>query len=431
MQSLAHIKGKTYFYKKFCSKAGEKRRNNMKIENLHIKNIGPFKEAFIEFATECNETTGEQPVTIITGMNGAGKSIVIDAIRAALSGEKLERDIVADVNNFSIEMNVILNEDRKHWFTSTLKDGHIKGVDYTNIGKPLTSGYDVPGVVGNWVIDYWSSKSPSDPFKITNMTNIRHEKALVGVMLGKKSNLDLINFICHIDYLRTSEMPAEKELGNMMYEKMKDAINQCLDNGRFKYVRRTDLTPIVEQNETELSFEKLSSGNLFLIEHLLLLMCKMYSISILKHLSPNQIFNIPGLLLIDEIETHLHPKWQKKILGIIRGLFPNLQIILTTHSPFVVASMDGARIYTCVPHTGYSELKDETERYGHMPVEEILLSDIFGVQPFNEDITNLIMVRKQLIENGEKEEARKVAEKLYEINPEYFSYLNTQNGFGR
>lgn len=395
----------------------------MKIEKLHIKNIGPFKEAVIEFATEYNEVTGEQPVTIITGMNGAGKSIVIDAIRAALSGHQLERDIVADINYFSIEMNVILNGNTQWLSTSTLQNGYIQGVDY-NIRRPLVIGYDVPGPVNNWVIDYWSSKSPSDSFKITNMTTIQHEKALMGVMLGNKSNLDLINFICHIDYLRTSEMPAEKELGNIMYEKMKVVINQCLDNGQFKYVRRTDMTPIIEQNGIELSFEKLSSGNLFLIEHLLLLMCKMYSISILNQLPPKQIFGIPGLLLIDEIETHLHPKWQKKILGIIRSLFPNLQIILTTHSPFVVASMDGARIYTCVPHTGYSELRDETERYGHMPVEEILMSDIFGVYPFNDQITKLMMDRKQLIENGKKEEARKVAEKLYEINPEYFSYLN-------
>lgn len=395
----------------------------MKIEKLHIKNIGPFKEAIIEFATKYNEVTGEQPVTIITGMNGAGKSIVIDAIRAALSGQQLERDIVADINYFSIEMNVILNGNTQWLSTSTLQNGHIQNVDH-NIWKPLVIGYDVPGPVNNWVIDYWSSKSPSDSFKIANMTTIQHEKALMGVMLGNKSNLDLINFICHIDYLRTSEMPAEKELGNIMYEKMKDVINQCLDNGQFKYVRRSDLTPIIEQNGIELSFEKLSSGNLFLIEHLLLLMCKMYSISILNQLPPKQIFGIPGLLLIDEIETHLHPKWQKKILGIIRSLFPNLQIILTTHSPFVVASMDGARIYTCVPHTGYSELRDETERYGHMPVEEILMSDIFGVYPFNDQITKLMIDRKQLIENGKKEEARKVAEKLYEINPEYFSYLN-------
>ncbi len=66
----------------------------------------------------------------------------------------------------------------------------------------------------------------------------------------------------------------------------------------------------------------------------------------------------------------------EKILGIIRSLFPNLQIILTTHSPFVVASMDGhAFIRVCL--TLGTVLRDETERYGHMPVEEILMSDIF------------------------------------------------------
>ena len=83
--------------------------------------------------------------------------------------------------------------------------------------------------------------------------------------------------------------------------------------------------------------------------------------------------------------TATYKRWEKKILGIIRRLFPNMQIILTTHSPFVVSSLDGARIYTCVPQTGYSEVRDETDKYGHMPVEEILQSDVFSVNPFNEE----------------------------------------------
>ena len=134
----------------------------MKIENLHIKNIGPFKDAVIEFATDYNEITGEQPVTIVTGMNGAGKSIVVDAIRAALSGQQLERDIVADANNFSIEMAVKFNGKSMRLSTSTLKDGRVKEADYKNVARPLQYGYDVPGPVNNWVIDYWSSRFPSD-----------------------------------------------------------------------------------------------------------------------------------------------------------------------------------------------------------------------------------------------------------------------------
>lgn len=191
-------------------------------------------------------------------------------------------------------------------------------------------------------------------------------------------------------------------------------------------MRRSDHTPIIEQNGHELSLEKLSSGNIFLIEHLVMLMCKFYSVSVMNNIPAKKMFELSGLLLADEVENHMHPLWQKKILGIIRKLFPNIQIILTTHSPFVVASMDGARIYTCVPQTGYSEVMDETDKYSHMPVEEILQSDVFSVNPFNDEIAGLMAKRKELITEGKIEEGRQVGKQLYEINPEYFSYMNPE-----
>lgn len=395
----------------------------MKILNLHIKNIGPFREACLDFASDFEESI---PVTIITGMNGAGKSIIIDAIRAAFcGGEVLERNIIAGSSNFIIEME-FEDYNNKHKVSSSHLNGSMQiryAVDYS-IREPLMFGYNKSAKIHPWVIDYWSSKAPIDSFSIKNITNISHFDVMRGVMKGIKSNLDLVNFICQTDYLRSSEMPAEKQLGEVIYGKLKEIFEACLDNGVFKYVRRSDLTPIIEQNGTELSLEKLSSGNLFLLEHLLLLLCKMYSVSVLNGMKPEEIVNIPGLLLIDEIETHMHPKWQKKILGIIRRFFPNLQIILTTHSPFVVASIDGARIYTCVSRTGYSEVCDETERYAHMPVEEVLMSDAFGeVHPFNDEIAGLMHERKKFIEEGRKDAAKEIEDRLYSMNPEYFSYL--------
>lgn len=404
----------------------------MRLRNLHIKNIGPFHEAWLDFPSDFPlDAEGHQPVTIITGMNGTGKSILIDAVRAAFSGGKaLGRNIVADENDFLIEMELEYGSVKQRVSTSSMRDGYVKAAVDPAMSNILLWGYDGSAKVHDWLIDYWSANSPVDSFRIQNMTNIEHRNLMKGVMSGRKSNVDLVNFICHTDYLRTSEMPEEKELGKVLYGKLKDIIRMCLDEGVFKYVRRSDLTPIVEQNGVELSLEKLSSGNLFLLEHLLLLLCKMYSVAVLCKLKPADITSIPGLLLIDEIETHLHPKWQKKILGIVRRLFPNLQIILTTHSPFVVASIEGARIYTCVPRTGYSEVCDETEKYDQMPVEEVLMSDAFGeVHPFNDEITALMHQRKRLIEAGEKAEARKLAKKLYEINPEYFSYLQFTGGF--
>ena len=46
-----------------------------------------------------------------------------------------------------------------------------------------------------------------------------------------------------------------------------------------------------------------------------------------------------GVVLIDEIELHLHPKWQREIVDKLRITFPNIQFILTTHSPFVVQTL--------------------------------------------------------------------------------------------
>jgi len=52
------------------------------------------------------------------------------------------------------------------------------------------------------------------------------------------------------------------------------------------------------------------------------------------------------LLLLDEVDIHLHPAWQRKVLPLAQQIFPNAQIIASTHSPFVVASVDDARIIT-------------------------------------------------------------------------------------
>lgn len=399
----------------------------MRINSLHIRNVGPFQDAVVDFTAIDNMETQEAPITIITGTNGTGKSIVIDSIRAILSSQPLERNIIANDNDFCIEIEAIYNgPDVKHLSATHLQNGHVQFVDYENLNRYFQQGYKLPGNVYGWVADYWSSKLPTDSFQIKNMVSIEHNMVLKDAMSGKKRNVDLTNFICQVDYLRSSEMDEEKELGEYLYATLKSIINQCLDNGEFLYVRRADITPIVQQNGYKLSLEKLSSGNIFLIEHMLMLLCKMYSVCVLNSISPADITHIPGLLLIDEIENHLHPQWQKKILGIIRNMFPNLQIILTTHSPFVVSSIDGARIYTCVSNGDYSIIKDETDKYTHLPVEEVLASDVFAVSSFNNEISELIKERKRLIVAGEKEAAANIEKRLIDINPEYFMYLNPQ-----
>jgi len=46
-----------------------------------------------------------------------------------------------------------------------------------------------------------------------------------------------------------------------------------------------------------------------------------------------------GVVLIDEIELHLHPQWQREVVEKLRRSFPRIQFVLTTHSPFVIQSV--------------------------------------------------------------------------------------------
>lgn len=64
-------------------------------------------------------------------------------------------------------------------------------------------------------------------------------------------------------------------------------------------------------------------------------------------LNPNlsSPFEGAGIVLIDEIELHLHPKWQQKVILILQKKFPNIQFILTTHSPHVLSTVDKNSIY--------------------------------------------------------------------------------------
>lgn len=61
-------------------------------------------------------------------------------------------------------------------------------------------------------------------------------------------------------------------------------------------------------------------------------------------------YDLEGIVLIDEIETHLHVELQKDVLPILTELFPNLQFIISTHSPFVISSAENAVIYDLENH---------------------------------------------------------------------------------
>lgn len=64
-----------------------------------------------------------------------------------------------------------------------------------------------------------------------------------------------------------------------------------------------------------------------------------------KQINRSFDFNIPGVVLIDEIETHLHLELQKNIMKLLTTVFPNMQFIVSSHSPFILNCLDNVVIY--------------------------------------------------------------------------------------
>jgi len=86
----------------------------------------------------------------------------------------------------------------------------------------------------------------------------------------------------------------------------------------------------------------------------------------------SDVFNKEGIVLIDEIETHLHLSLQKMIMPFLTGVFPNIQFIVTTHSPFVLSSMPNAVAYDLE----HQEVISNLTEYSY----EALAEGYFGVK---------------------------------------------------
>jgi len=399
----------------------------MIIKELKLKNIGPFKDLEIYFPTE-RDKNDRLPVTIITGENGSGKTIILDAIRGVLGGvwNPVERDIVAN-KDFLIAADFIDE--------SMNKEISITSKEKNSSGNFSTSNHSLNQLFGqkmedkktvDWVICYWTSKISNDSYNVTNIVSPHPENYLLDSLKGIQKNVEITQLICYFDYLKSSDDPSEKELGVFLFKTLKKMIKESLLNGEFKYVSRKTLSPIVSQNGQEISLEKLSSGNLFLIQRLVSLLGKMYSVSILNNKPIGTILQTKGLLMIDEAENHLHPKWQKTFINSVQQFFPNIQIILTTHSPFIVSSIENSKVLVCEPQVDHSIVVDRSDIYSNKPIDEILVTPIFDTHPFNKEISDLLQKRKIAIQTKDEVELTKLEKKLLKINPEYFSYIEIE-----
>ena len=94
----------------------------------------------------------------------------------------------------------------------------------------------------------------------------------------------------------------------------------------------------------------------------------------LAGMTPETLLEVPGIVMIDEVDLHLHPYWQQTIIPDLRNTFPNIQFIVTTHSPQVVSSVPRE----CVRIIDAGNVRETISQTDGVE-SQLILADIFGV----------------------------------------------------
>ncbi len=181
---------------------------------------------------------------------------------------------------------------------------------------------------------------------------------------------------------------------NEWFERFERILQVIFDdtNIKLEFNKRTYQFSIVQTGHEPFDFNTMSSGYAAIFDIIN---------DLLMRMEAQKNYNLQGVVLVDEIETHLHLELQKKILPVLNSLFPNIQFIISTHSPFILNSLDNTVVYdlengtlvsngmTNLPYGGIvegyfgadrlsAELRQKLERYKLLAVSTELSDEDFA-----------------------------------------------------
>ena len=124
-----------------------------------------------------------------------------------------------------------------------------------------------------------------------------------------------------------------------------------------------------------------------------------------------------GVVLIDEIELHMHPSWQRMILGVLRETFPNIQFIITTHSPIVLNEIDDNYKVFFLNHDGDGVSILDFSRLDGFDINYIL-EEFMGTKSRNRKTEDLVRSIYNSVEGGDLDRAREGISELKDLTNE-------------
>lgn len=339
---------------------------DFRINSLTFKDYRCFKD---------EEFTFEERVTALVGKNASGKTSILDAISVAIGA------FLSGIDETTDTKSIAKNDVR---FTSK----EVLGTKVVKTHAPTKISFNTDFLNKRF---YWSrtrTKLKSSKLTTKDSKQVVNLSRYLNREINNNENRDITlpvfsyhgtgrvaNFTKNMNQLEKTENISRfygykdclKPASNYKtfiawYSKMQyraftmnkrievlDQVTECLKE-TFVYLTEEDKEKVTDviylegsihlkyDNDDMMPIEYLSDG----YKDILGIVSDIaYRMAILNpHLGKDVIEVTPGIILIDEIDVHLHPRWQQKIIFILKKLFPKVQFVITTHSALIISSTD-------------------------------------------------------------------------------------------
>ncbi|MCH7423887.1 AAA family ATPase [Shewanella sp. MM_2022_3] len=331
----------------------------MKIKSIDIEGIGGIKGLHIDFDDHMN---------FICGPNGIGKTTVLECVAHSFSANStniLKRNVSTEHGNFraTVEIdNCILNSNVTIGDFDPDKPSSISGL-HRYAGKLLS-------LKVTRTFQYQQLHAVSKDADKSTSTSF--EEAKFGVNIHEVKNW----FVNRYLYSVHKGALTDEQLHNL--EIAKKAFSLLNEGFSFKKVLASSNEIMIDSPSGEIYYEYLSSG----FKSCLSIIFGIIKDIELRFKSPCiKADEFDGIILIDELELHLHPEWQSKIASILVDVFPKIQFIASTHSPHIIQNAKPNEIIALALNGGdvyRRQLNGGSYGFQGWTVEEVL-TDVMGM----------------------------------------------------
>lgn len=327
----------------------------MKLDSVSIFNFRSFDQLDLPLGSR---------LTLLVGENGSGKSSVLDAISIGLgaiatfmprvSGISFKRtDLRQTQNQLAPYMSVHLTSlNGLEWGRTEKRDGRAS----TTKEIPVTKGLsDLKRALSPFVLGAEGVMSPLD---LPLFVYYGVSRALLDVPLRRRgfpkaySRFQALEGALEADsrfrsafmwfyHREQDELRLQRDRQDFTVQlpelaAVRKAIELTFPGIRNPHIDTNPLRFVVEQDGEKLDITQLSDG----YKTMLALIIDLASRMALANPHLQDPLTAEVVVMIDEIDLHLHPQWQKRVVGDLVRVFPGAQFILTTHSPYIIESLN-------------------------------------------------------------------------------------------